>query len=186
MATSRFTAQQPAAKSKPAPRTRVKPTVVDVDAKVVEDSGIESVRVKRPGSNEFETVFEQPKAEPEATPFERLHQRIHSAYSEFVAETDGAGPKQRIAAWVLGALTAFGLGYLGGWFSSVMLIAALAVTGSMFLGIVAYLIGVLITLYTSTIAGVAVTEWVNSIKPRALAGRVRGFFNRNNVEAAHA
>ncbi len=121
-----------------------------------------------------------------ATPFERLHQKVHGAYAEFMAESGAPGPKQRIAAWVLGFITACGLGYLGGWVSTLMMAVTLVATGSMFLGVMVYLLGFVLTLIGSTLAGTWVSEAVHRIKLDKLRDRVAGLFNRNNVEVSHA
>ena len=181
MATSRFAqpAQQPAAK-----RTRAKAETKAKSAAAAAQQPTAKVEVA-------DEVVDTPTAQPNpaAAAWERMHERIHSAYVEYMAESGEPGPKQRIAAWVLGMVTAFGVGYVGGWFALAAMGLVLIATGSMFLAFCVWMLGVLLTIYTSMLAGNAVAGFVASINTKAIArtrDRIAGFFKRNNVEAQHA
>lgn len=121
-----------------------------------------------------------------ATPFERLHQKVHGAYTEYFETTGVVGPKQRIAAWVCGALVAFGTGYLGGWVSAVLMATVVLATSSLFLGFMIYVLSLIAVIIAGATLGSKVHQLVLDFDAKAIKSRVTGWFNRSNVEAQHA
>ncbi len=115
------------------------------------------------------------------SPLEQLHERVHGAYNEFFAATGEVGPKQRIAAWVAGAIVAFGVGYLGGWVSAVLMATVVIATSSMFLGVLVYVLGVLLSIWIGASAGAYAHQFVLSVNRRAydsVKNRVSSWFKR--------
>lgn len=120
--------------------------------------------------------------------FARLHETVHSAFTEYTQATGLVGPKQRLAAWVGSFVIAFGVGYIGGILSTVLAMLTAAITGSMFLSVMVYILGVVLTIYAGTWLATKTHELILSIPADAgsrIKARVTGWFSRGS-EIQHA
>lgn len=73
---------------------------------------------------------------------------------DFNAMMDSLPSWKRIAcAWIASAVASFGIGYLGGYITSYLMLGAALLTGSVFITLLVYVLGMLLTIYAGYKAG---------------------------------
>lgn len=108
---------------------------------------------------------------------------------DFNAMMDSLPSWQRIAcAWVASLVTSVGIGYLGGYITSYLMLGAALLTGSVFITLLVYVLGMLLTIYAGYKAGLfvhleVITEKVDA-RIESAKSYVSGLFSSQKVCAS--
>ena len=129
-----------------------------------------------------------PSAALKATVVDEPQTPAAEAYSAFLEaqqlmmEAFGiSSPTRYVVSLVVGTIVSFGLGYLGGMLTTALAVAALIMSGSMFLYYAAFVVGVVITIWLSAKAGGKAFDYIamKQIDAHAeiIGGYARGAWN---------
>lgn len=113
--------------------------------------------------------------------------RFAAAQDELFAELGVPSGKRLLASFVVGLITSMSVGWIGGYLSSALLAGVLLLTGSAFLGWIVYLLGVVLAVAASILAGKFAANYVLSAKldehVRSAKSWVSGLFKRGGNDA---
>lgn len=125
-----------------------------------------------------------PKAKATAKP---IHEELRAQAAQFEDDFEHSGPRRVLMAWITGLGAACASAY--GWNLAIdfVTVAAFSITGSSFLAMAIYVIGLLIAIYSSVVAFSTAFSYVVSSKPeqhyalvkdgvQSLTAKVRGMF----------
>lgn len=112
-----------------------------------------------------------PKAKATAKP---IHEELRSQAAQFDDDFEHAAPRRVLMAWVTGLAAACASAY--GWNLAIdfVTVAAFSITGSSFLAMAVYVIGLLIAIYSSVVAFSTAFSYVVSSKPEQHYALVKG------------
>jgi hypothetical protein len=131
-----------------------------------------------------------PKAKATAKP---IHEELKAQAAQFEDDYEHSSPRRVLMAWVTGLGAACASAY--GWNLAIdfVTVAAFSITGSSFLAMAIYVIGLLIAIYSSVVAFSSAFAYVVSSKPEqhialvkggvlSMTAKVRGMFSRSESE----
>lgn len=129
-------------------------------------------------------IVEDVTPKPAPTLSESIHDDVKNLYAKYKVEVPST--TRFIVSCVAMVTIGFGIGYVGAILVETLVIASLMLTGSLFIGMAMYVLGVLATLYTSWKVGNFVNSFIMSgdidrcyVK---YSDKVLNFFSFNNKE----
>jgi hypothetical protein len=131
-----------------------------------------------------------PKAKATARP---IHEELRAQAAQFEDDFEHSSTRRVLMAWITGLGAACASAY--GWNLAIdfVTVAAFSITGSSFLAMAIYVIGLLIAIYSSVVAFSSAFAYVVSSKPEqhyalvkggvlSMTAKVRGMFSRSESE----
>lgn len=107
-----------------------------------------------------ETVVENSNGEVKIDVQEEAMNRLRDAYENFMAALGVTSTKRKVVAWFVSMLACFGVGYLVGSIMEMLILAAVAYTGSVLLMVLIYVIGIMFAIYSGVKLGNAVYRYI--------------------------
>lgn len=110
--------------------------------------------------------------------------RFAAAQDELFAELGVPSGKRLLAATVVALAAGAGVGWLAGWVVSALTLGVLILTGSVFLGLTIYILGLIVAMALGAVAGKFAADYVTTGKidehARAVKGWFKGIFGRSD------
>lgn len=118
-----------------------------------------------------------------------LHARMHAAVDEFFSQPTVSW-KRMLTAWVVGLTVAVGIGHLGSVLAAYLTVGAVLVSGSAFIGMLVYCLGIIGTMYLSFKVSVFAHMKIidKSVDAAFISARdsVRGWFGSSAIKSVAA
>lgn len=153
--------------SKAAAAIALRTTVVDLRTRIA------AMKIKADRAtvvdNETGAVDEKLSAQDAA------YAKLNEARDDFMRVMGIASGKRALIAWVSGVVVAFGAGFAGGTLLDMLVIGAMAFTGSAFLALLTYVVGLVLVVYASMKLGSAAYNYVAHEHIDAHYGLVRAW-----------
>lgn len=115
-----------------------------------------------------------------------LHARMHAAVDEFFSQPTVSW-KRMLTAWVVGLTVAVGVGHLGSVLAAYLTVGAVLVSGSAFIGMLVYCLGIVATAYLSFKVSVFAHMKIidKSVDAAFISARdsVRGWFGSSAIKS---